>query len=251
MASKRSLTPREKSEMTHFDLMAQNYDLNYTYDTPFTQYKIHKKLQLLFKNLPKKKKISILEVGAGTGEYTQYLAQLFPNAKITAVDISPQILKVAAEKCQHFSNISFKVASAYDLPFEDKSFDLVCGFYILHHLDVHSCLTELHRVLKTKATARFYEPNALNPVVSAIKNIPFLKERAGDSPEESAINPWWLKKNCQPFLELRWLTSEFVVIPAAIPISTAIRLDIWLSKIGSLPVLRLFGGSVSLIFKKS
>jgi len=250
MRSKQSLTSREISEMNHFDVMAQAYDTNYTYDVPFTQYKIQKKIKQLFASYDKNKVFSILEIGAGTGEYTQYLAELFPNAKITAIDISPKILAVAKKKCKRFKNVTFQVASAYDLPYKSKSFDIICGFYILHHLDLKATLKEMHRLLKPKAEALFYEPNLLNPVVLAIKSLPFLKKMVGDSPEEWAINSIQLEDTCQPFKSLKWETTEFVILPSSLALETAVRLDAFFSLLGRAPLLNLVGGSVCLRFKK-
>ena len=39
-------TTRELSEKTHFDMMAEKYDVNYQYNKPFTKYKIEKKRQV-------------------------------------------------------------------------------------------------------------------------------------------------------------------------------------------------------------
>lgn len=250
MSANRQLTAREKSEIHHFDEMAQKYDTNYTYNTPFTQYKIQKKLKIMFKDYDKNAKLNILEIGAGTGEYTQYLAGLFPNAKITATDISPKILDVAKVKCKDFKNVSFKVASAYELPFKEETFDMVCGFYILHHIDTEPTLKEMHRVLKSGGTALFYEPNILNPMVLAVKSIPFIKKRVGDSPEEWAMNPAKLMFNFNPFRKFKWKTSEFILIPSFIPLKLAVSIDKVTTAIGNLPAINYHGGSVFLNFIK-
>ena len=246
-----SISNQENSEKKHFDKMADLYDSNYTYNTPFTQYKIQKKMSALFDSHNSNGKIAILEIGAGTGEYTQHLAKLFSNASITAVDISPKVLAVAKKKCENFSNVQFKAMSAYDLPFKNGSFDIVCGFYILHHLDIPATVKEMHRILKQGGEGLFYEPNLLNPVVLAIKSIPYLKEKAGDSPDEWAINPLKFQSYLSKFKSLKWKTSEFVSLPSFIPLRFSIIFDELFTMLGSLPILNLFGGSVSLKFKKA
>ncbi len=252
MKKRPTLTTRELSEQTHFDSMARHYDVNYTYNTPFTQFKILRKLHALFRPflVSPRKKIKILEIGAGTGEYTQHIAQLFPEAQIYALDISPKILEVAQKKCQRYKNISYVVGSVYELPFEDGTFDVVCGFYILHHLDIQICFREIHRTLKTHGYALFYEPNLLNPLVYAIKNVSFLKKLVGDSPEETAINPYTLASVSQMFSQLSTKTSEFILLPQATPFWVAKLLDSITSVCGDLPVIKMFGGSVALMLKK-
>ncbi|MDQ3008763.1 MAG: class I SAM-dependent methyltransferase [bacterium] len=250
MAKKRELTSREKSEKIHFDEMAKLYDENYTYNTAFTQYKIQKKLAILFSNVDRNKKFKILEIGAGTGEYTQHLAQLFPKAQITAIDISPKILEVAKAKCKKYRNIRYQTASVYELPYADQEFDFVCGFYILHHLNLEVSLREVHRVLKKDAEALFYEPNILNPVVFAIKEFAPLKKLAGDSPDEWAINPLSLHSTAPWFSDVTCQTTEFIAVPSSLPFSVAVLLDKVFGVIGKLPFINLLGGSVSIKMTK-
>ncbi len=40
----------------------------------------------------------------------------------------------------------------------------------------------------------FAEPNMLNPIIVLQKNIPWLKNRMGDSPDETAFVRWGLKR---------------------------------------------------------
>lgn len=250
MKKSRILTASELSEQKHFDVMAKKYDTNYTYNTPFTQYKIQKKLRILFKSIKPSQKLRILEIGAGTGEYTQHLAAFFPESKITAIDISPKILKVAEKKCKKFSNVTFEVASAYDLPYKKNEFDLVCGFYILHHIDPVASLQEAHRVLKKGGLAAFYEPNLLNPVVFAIKSIPWLKKRVGDSPEEWAINPLSLNTGFAGFPEVKYMPTEFIAVPGSLSLVLAVAIDKLTSLLSYVPVVRLLGGSLAIILRK-
>jgi demethylmenaquinone methyltransferase / 2-methoxy-6-polyprenyl-1,4-benzoquinol methylase len=64
----------------------------------------------------------ILEVGTGTGSGAALLAERFPHADITAVDLSEEMVRLAREA---LPAVRFEVADAAALPFPDANFDLV------------------------------------------------------------------------------------------------------------------------------
>lgn len=84
-----------------------------------------------------KPKLTLLDVGAGSGTITATLAKYMPQGHITAVDISTDILKSAADYAtkQGVTAIDFKVGDIYALPFEDNTFDVVHASQVLSHLD--------------------------------------------------------------------------------------------------------------------
>lgn len=65
----------------------------------------------------------ILDIGCGTGNYTRLLKDMFPQAKIKAVDISAEMIKVAEGKLRD-EKVEFVVADAENLCLEEK-FDLI------------------------------------------------------------------------------------------------------------------------------
>ncbi len=78
----------------------------------------------------------ILELGCGTGNLTCLLAQTFPNAHLTFVDIAPEMLAIARQKIASLTDRFEAVQSdfnALDLP--ENTFDLVISSIALHHLD--------------------------------------------------------------------------------------------------------------------
>jgi malonyl-CoA O-methyltransferase len=66
---------------------------------------------------------SILEIGSGTGIYTQFLRQRFPESNIFALDISEPMVRLAKQKNAE-EKTSFVVADAENLPTTSR-FDLV------------------------------------------------------------------------------------------------------------------------------
>ncbi len=81
----------------------------------------------------------VLDSGCGEGYYTAQLQQALPDSHIYAVDISKTAIKFAAKAHQ---GIQFSVASAYQLPFADNSFDAIVRIYAPSKPD------ELQRLVK-------------------------------------------------------------------------------------------------------
>ena len=88
---------------------------------------------------------SILDVGCGEGIVTQRLAAVSSSATI-GVDLGTEALEQEWRR-REGGRLSFRPGSAYDLPFEDGSFDLVCALEVLEHLErPRDALAELARV---------------------------------------------------------------------------------------------------------
>jgi len=118
----------------------------------------------------------ILDLGSGIGEDTQYL--LKKGARVVSLDSS--------EKCLLFSQRANKNlhirADATDLSFfKAKSFDIVFGREVLHHVDTDKCLMEVQRILKNKGFAVFQESLKYNLLI-AVYRILKKKERVPQHP---------------------------------------------------------------------
>jgi len=245
---------KENIEKEHFNKIAKTYEKKYGYSDRFTKYKIDKKtrsfIHLLKNSLENLDSIRILEIGCGTGTYTFKYAGMLPDAKIIASDISEGMIKVAKSN-RKLKNLSFEVMSAYDTGLEDSSVDVVCGFYILHHLNFSTAIKEIKRVLKPGGMVYFYEPNILNPVVYLIKSNTYIKKLVGDSSVEWAVNPLTVEKLWKGFEIKEVKTTEFVWPLSFVPYELKIFLDKLTSVLfAAIPGLNLVGGSVEICLKK-
>ena len=63
---------------------------------------------------------SILEAGCGTGHLTTILAQLFPESRIDAFDLSPKMISYARQRLAKYSNIYWEVADTTSFQSETK-----------------------------------------------------------------------------------------------------------------------------------
>jgi len=244
----------ENVERRHFDAMAKIYEKNYGYLDKFTKYKIDKKVgkfvELLHNYFKSSKRIEIFEIGCGTGTYTIKYAQKLPNASIFATDISDGMIDVAKSRKQTSKNLRYGIASAYRTGLKNSSVDVVCGFYILHHLNSKEVIKEIKRILKPGGFVYFYEPNILNPVVFLIKSNKFIKKIVGDSSEEWAINPTKVDIDWKGFEKIEVKSTEFVWPVSFIPFGFKVLLDkLTDSLFTRIPGLNLIGGSVELFLK--
>ncbi len=92
---------------------------------------------------------SILEAGAGPGDLAAHLipAAGFSPYQYLGTDISEE--QVAAARATH-PDYRFETASIYELPVEDKSFDLTIACEVLEHLEEpEKALRELVRVTRS------------------------------------------------------------------------------------------------------
>jgi ubiquinone/menaquinone biosynthesis C-methylase UbiE len=87
----------------------------------------------------------VLDLGAGTGRFSQALQQAF-GCPVTAVEPSEAMLEQGRN--HSFENVLWQRGSAEDIPVETGSIDLVWMSQIFHHLeDPQAAFSEIHRVL--------------------------------------------------------------------------------------------------------
>lgn len=97
----------------------------------------------------------LLEVPVGTGILTMPLYQTLPQADITCLDYSPDMMGQAQEKAErlHLENVTFRQGDVGALPFADGAFDIVLSLNGFHAFpDKEAAYREVFRVLKPGGT---------------------------------------------------------------------------------------------------
>lgn len=111
-------------------------------------------LNWLRRELPDFAPAEILEIGVTLGHSALPLAQGFPAARVTAVDVSRPVLRYAAARARALgvNNIRFVQADGADLRrFADQSFDWIQTTMLLHelsHPSLRAIMRESHRLLR-------------------------------------------------------------------------------------------------------
>lgn len=75
----------------------------------------------------------VLDIGAGTGLFAAFVKEKYPNAHITAVDLSEKMLDIAKERFQNDSQIDYIIADYTTHVFEG-AFDIIISSLSIHHL---------------------------------------------------------------------------------------------------------------------
>lgn len=93
---------------------------------------------------------SVLDVGCGKGFMMYDMTLLIPGIKVKGIDVSEYAIKNTIDDMK--SHV--QVANAKELPFKDKSFDVVISINTVHNLEKEDCakaLLEIERVSKGKS----------------------------------------------------------------------------------------------------
>jgi SAM-dependent methyltransferase len=88
----------------------------------------------------------VLEIGCGKGEFSRRLAER--SSHVLALDLSPEMIRIARAQSKEFSNIDFQIAdvTSYDLP--PEHFDCIASIATLHHLPLREILLKMKAALK-------------------------------------------------------------------------------------------------------
>jgi SAM-dependent methyltransferase len=93
----------------------------------------------------------VLECGCGIGGQTVFLAAGSPQAQMVSVDVSPASIERARARVEAagYRNVTFQVASVFQLPFPEHSFDHIFVCFMLEHLsEPLKALRSLRQVLR-------------------------------------------------------------------------------------------------------
>ncbi len=135
-----SRTPDKDAVGREFARLARRYDRRWSFYVTAS-------VRETLKRMAVRASDRVLDVGCGTGVLLAALGERAPDAGLTGIDRSPEMLKVARARLKRRAELH--CARAEQLPFSDHTFDLIVSTSVLHYVaDVRSALSEMRRVLK-------------------------------------------------------------------------------------------------------
>jgi 2-polyprenyl-3-methyl-5-hydroxy-6-metoxy-1,4-benzoquinol methylase len=118
----------------------------------------------LFRSLQDMQGKQILDMGCGEGELSTQLARL--GARVTGIDISPELIRVAQRRAELDgvqNQTEFLVWNILEKPLPENRFDLITCSAVLHHVDIRQFLPVLWASLRPGGVAVMIEPLGLSP----------------------------------------------------------------------------------------
>jgi len=116
--------------------------------------------------------LNVLDVGCGTGDFLRLLAPIVAPGEAVGLDLSETMIAEARKRsAENIENLSFRVGSALDLPFQVGSFDRILATQVLLHIpDPWRALAEMKRVLAPSGVISISEIDWGTLVVQSSEN---------------------------------------------------------------------------------
>ena len=124
----------------------------------------------------------LLDLGAGLGESSVYFA--LRGARVTTVDLSPQMVEMAVKLGKHYGvELEGIVSGAEDFNLPRSTYDLIYVANTIHHIhDRASLFEQMSRALKPGGKFFCYDPLAYNPAINVYRRMASQVRTPDESP---------------------------------------------------------------------
>jgi ubiquinone/menaquinone biosynthesis C-methylase UbiE len=114
-----------------------------------------------------------LDVGCGSGTFARRLAERCQH--VIALDLSPEMIRLARERSNSYPNIEFQLVDVRDWPLPSENFDCIATIATLHHLPLTEVLLKMKAALKPGGTLLvldLFEPQGLTDSLLNLAAVP-------------------------------------------------------------------------------
>jgi ubiquinone/menaquinone biosynthesis C-methylase UbiE len=126
----------------------------------------------------------VIDIGCGDGTYSIDLYDRGQPSSIYALDPAARAIEIARRKAGE-RNITFEIASAYQVPRDNNTFDIAHLRGVLHHMD-HP-VDAIREALRLAPTMIVLEPNGYNLVLKLIERISRYHREHGEKSYRPAV----------------------------------------------------------------
>lgn len=92
--------------------------------------------------------MTVLDLGCGTGQTAAYIARKY-KCHVTALDVDPTMLEKCRQRMDEEAlSVEIVRGDAENLPFKDRTFDLVLAESVIAFVDMEKAISECRRVLR-------------------------------------------------------------------------------------------------------
>jgi 2-polyprenyl-3-methyl-5-hydroxy-6-metoxy-1,4-benzoquinol methylase len=115
-----------------------------------------------------------LDIGCGKGSFSRLLATR--SDRVLALDLSPQMIRIAKERSQRHSNIDYQVCDASTWGSPNEQFDCIASVAVLHHLPMRSVLARMKSALRRGGSLLIldlYRQQGLRDAFASVLAAPF------------------------------------------------------------------------------
>lgn len=191
--------------------------LNPPEDTPYA-------LEYAFHLLGDVRNKTVLDFGCGTGE--NIIPLLERGARVTALDISPELIAIAQKRIRNASLEAFlTVGDACNTLLPDESFDNIFCMALLHHLKIELARDEMWRILRKGGAIILSEPIRFSKAYAQVRRL--LPAREDISEYEHPLTRRELETLTKPFIVhgTRYFRLPFVpLVSRLLPSKTDVAL---------------------------
>ena len=196
------------SNLAEMESARESYWLRYPFTSPIKLRWRASAVRQCFHILPGE---SILELGAGSGLWTQHLTKVLRGQNPITAAVFNDSFETGSRQ-RNLDNVNVVRVRDLERDFPPESFDYIVGTVILCHNEYPQNLKALYRLLKPGGQILFFEANHWNPQVFLKNVVPWVGRWAGHARCQTSMRKYKLMKTAsqQGFIQIEVIPFDIV-----------------------------------------